>query len=177
MLSKLTMCVCAAGTGAALVPTAHAVQRHLGPHARPAVHRAATAPHIAAPALTSTDCPPAVALLDGGLGGASGAALTGTGVQPVSSDGFPFGPGGSDAGGGGFFPGGGFGGGFGGSGGGSDVGGGGLPGGSGGGMPGGGGGGTPPSASNAPEPASWALMVAGFAVAGGVMRARTRAAA
>ena len=175
VLSKLTMCVCAAGTGAAIVPAAHAVKRHFAPHR--AVHRSVAAPIMTAAA--RPDCLPGVTLAGGGAGGGgggTGSGLTdlnqGSRLAPGGSDnGFPFGGGGGDetsSVGGGGFPG--SGGGFPGGG----VGGGGGPGG--GGTPGGPGPGLP-SSSNAPEPASWALMVTGFGLAGGVIRYRRVSAA
>lgn len=180
VLSKLTMCVCAAGTGAAIIPAAHVVKRHF----RPAVHHVARGPLVDA-AAARPDCLPGVTLAGGGLpggaGGGGGSSLTNLAPGAPggeSGGGFPFGgfgPALSGGGGGGFPGGGGGGGGSGGGGGGGLPGGGGTPGGGtpGGGVPGGGGGVTPPgppSTSNAPEPAAWVLMVAGFGLAGGAIR-------
>lgn len=170
------MCVCAAGTGAAIVPAAHVVKRHLAPH-RAAVR------HVRTPfsdvATVRPDCLPGVTAAGGGLGGGGGGGLTSLGAPtlgaPASgSNGFPFGgfsgaPDNNGGGGGGAGPG--------------DSG----PGGPPSGIPSGPG--TPgmpgaplapneplgpgaPSISNAPEPASWVLMVAGFGLAGGAVRYR-----
>ncbi len=183
LLSKLTMCVCAAGTGAVVVPATHIVQRHLAPH-RAAVHRS-RAP-LADVAAVRPDCLPGVAAASGGGnegGGGDGLAPFApamVGAPGSGTGGFPFGGSGGvpDGGGGGGFNYGG------------------QPGGGG---PGGSAPGVPlppgtptapgppstpvnpsnpgiPSASNAPEPASWVLMVAGFGAAGGAIRYRRIAA-
>lgn len=155
VLSKLTMCVCAAGTGAAVLPVTHAVHRAFAPqHAR---HHAPRPAIAAIPASATVDCIPAAAALPlaGGPGGGGSGFAPGTTALAAAGDvAFP-----SRVGGFGDGSGGGFGGGGGGSG----------------GVGGGGGGGTTtppdvPSTSNAPEPASWALMVTGFGVLGGAMR-------
>lgn len=184
LLSKLTMCVCAAGTGAAIVPAAHIVQRHLAPHR--AVHRVAKTPLIGV-ATVRPDCLPGVTAASGG-GSNGGAGSDGlipfapamAGTPESGTGGFPFGGFGGapdGGGGGGFIGGGGFGSGGPGS----------APGTS---LPPG----TPtapglpsvpvnplnpgmPSASNAPEPASWVLMLVGFGAAGGAIRYRRTAAA
>lgn len=179
ILSKLTMCVCAAGTGAAVVPTAHAVQRHFSPHH--AVRHAVRAPAIEA-ATARPDCLPGVTTAGGGLGEGGGGSLislspAAAGTPIRESGGFPFG---------GFAPvpgnGGGGGGPIGGNAPGDNG-----PGSSVPGIPSSPGipslpgtpasPGTPsgpgiPSISNAPEPASWMLMVAGFGLAGGAIRYR-----
>lgn len=174
LLSKLTMCVCAAGTGAVIVPAAHVVKRHFSP--RPAVHHIARSPFVQA-AAARPDCLPGVTLAGGGLGeGGGGSGLTTLNPQAInapgipSRGGFPFG---------GFNPGDNFGGGGGGGGtsgsGGGGGGGGGVPPGGGSDLPPGGGGNPPPPppiASNAPEPAAWIMMVAGFGLAGGAIRYR-----
>lgn len=168
--SKLLMCVCAGGTGAAIVPVSKAVRHQVAP-------RHAAAPKRAAPmtvAAAVAPCAPVIA--DGGLT----PSLAGLGgLSPMLSlDSTPVGlasPGpqlgsigeigdiiASTAGGGFTAGGGGIGGGGGGGGG--------VPG-------GGGGGGLPPVASNAPEPTSWALMIGGFGLLGGAMRYNRRAAA
>ncbi len=171
VLSKLTMCVCAAGTGAAVVPVAQSVRHHYAPK-RHAVHRVARPPVAAAPALASAtpDCPPGVGVAGPGLGDGSTGGLTAL-TGPVQAS-----PG-SSGGAGGFTPvflgsedsdleGGG--GGFGGNGGGIGGGGGGQPGpGNGGGTPGNG---NPPVSSNAPEPTTWVLMISGFGLVGAALR-------
>lgn len=93
LLSKLTMCVCAASTGAAIVPAAHAVNRHFAPH-HPAV-RQLRSPFIEAAA--RPDCLPGVTSVGGGLGegGGSGSGLTSLSSEPTrsstsASGGFPF---------------------------------------------------------------------------------------
>ena len=181
LLSKLTMCVCAAGTGAVVMPAAHIVQRHLAPH-RAVVHRAVRAPLVDVAAVRP-DCLPGVAAASGGGneggGGGDGLALFAPAVAGAAvsgTGGFPFG-------GFGGAPGSGGGGGFNGGGQPGEEG----PGGTAPGMP------LPPgmpttpglpsvpvnpsspsipSTSNAPEPASWVLMVAGFGAVGGAIRYR-----
>ena len=159
LASKLLMCVCAGGTGAAIVPVSKAVRHQVAPrHAT--VKRVAAAPM----AVAAAPCVPIVV----------GNALTPVGLDALSPmlalDSAPpmltsaIGPQletlgevgdilainggiGSTSGGGG--------------------------GGGGGGIGGGGGapnGGLPPDASNAPEPTSWALMIGGFGLLGGAMR-------
>jgi hypothetical protein len=165
------MCVCAAGTGAAIVPVSHAVKQHFAP--KRAVHRVARPAEVAGPALASTsDCLPAASLRGPDLGdGTTGGiqALNGPVLPPIAgTEGgltpVQFGSGdGGGGGGGGFGPG-------------TPGGGGGTPGGGtpGGGTPGGGtpGTGLPPISSNAPEPTSWALMISGFGLVGAAMRYR-----
>ena len=191
LLSKLTMCVCAAGTGAAIVPAAHAVHRHFAPH-RAAVHRVVRTPVIEA-ADVRPDCLPGVTTAGDGLGGGGGDTLIA--LSPASagaglhgSGDFPFGGFGPSGGGSGNLPS---------EGGPGDTG----PGGSTPGLPSTPGGPSTPSLpgpplvpglppvtglppvpgipiiSNAPEPASWVLMVAGFGFAGGTMRYRRTGAA
>ena len=174
LLSKLTTCVCAAGTGAAVLPTAHAIQRHYAPH-----HIAHHAKAVPAAALVSrSDCLPGAALAGAALTSMTPLGLDGgpAAAAPVSSEGFPFGP---PAGvdrltpastGGGGAPGG-FGGGY-DEGGGGNYGGGGAPG-----QPGGPSPSSPPTGGSSnpsalPEPASWALMVIGFGTLGGALRLR-----
>ena len=180
VLSKLMMCVCAAGTGAAIVPAVHVAQRHFSPH-HAAVHRPGRRARGATLAIRP-DCLPGVTAAGGGLGGGGSDGMTSLGlaadVAPGrDTDGFPFG---------GFSR---------------------LPDGGGGDGAGPGGGpgssipstpvvpgqptspptpsgpagpivpGPPsapgiPSISNAPEPASWLLMVAGFGLTGGLTRHR-----
>ncbi len=73
VLSKLTMCVCAAGTGAAILPAAHVVKRHFSP--RPAVHRVVRSPLLDA-AAARPDCLPGVTLAGGGLGEGGGGGMS-----------------------------------------------------------------------------------------------------
>ncbi len=168
--AKLLMCVCAGGTGAAVVPASTAIKHRLSPrHAVVRPHTVATA--IPAVLAGPVPCAPTLAAAplgapDGGLTGlASGLPGIEGLTQPVEGVSFnennlvPSAIGealGSSSGGALIGGGGGSGGGGGGSGGGG----------------GGGGGGTPPAPSTAPEPTSWALMIAGFGLAGGAMRYR-----
>ena len=160
--SKLLMCVCAGGTGAAIVPVSKAVRQSVAP--RQAIARKAPTAPIA---LAAVPCIPTVA------GGEIGPGLAGLGgISPLlplaSADLAPSIAGPSQlgslgeigdilAGSSGFAAGGNAGGGAGGGSG-------------GGGGTGGGGGGLPPVSSNAPEPTSWVLMIGGFGVLGGAMR-------
>ena len=97
VLSKLTMCVCAAGTGAAIIPAAHVVKRHF----RPAVHHVARGPLVDV-AAARPDCLPGVTLAGGGLGNGAGGGGGGIGSSGLtdlapgarsgeSGGGFPFG--------------------------------------------------------------------------------------
>lgn len=173
--SKLLMCVCAGGTGAAIVPVSKAVRNQSAP-------RHAAAPKRAAPmavAAAAAPCAPVVADAGltpslAGLGGISPLLTLDSAPSAISPAGSLLGRPGdigdilASSGSGGFAPGsGGSVGGGGGGGGGGGTGDGGT----------GPGGGLPPVASNAPEPTSWALMIGGFGLLGGAMRYTRRAAA
>ena len=173
--AKLLMCVCAGGTGAAVVPAATAIHHRISP--RHAVYHPASSVARAIPAslASAIPCAPTLAAAplgtpQGGLTGLSsglpgieglsppvqGVSFNENAITPsaigealAASSGGPLIGSGGDSGGGG---------------------GGGTP------INPGGGGGAPP-ASNAPEPTSWALMIAGFGFAGGAMRFRRVAAA
>ena len=173
--AKLLMCVCAGGTGVAVVPTATAIKHRLSPRhavfhpASPVQSAALGQPLPCAPTLAAA--PIGVPQL--GLGGlssgvpmleapaaaaASGFAVNGAAL-PISADrstgeALALATGGGTTGGGGT----------------PISGGGGSGGGSGGG--GSGGGGVLPIPSGAPEPTSWALMITGFGLLGGAMRYR-----
>ena len=155
------MCVCAGGTGAAIVPVTKAVRHQTARQAVP--RRVAPAPL----AVAAVPCIPvfagdALAPDLGGLaslsplpglereafGAPSGSALGtlgGVGDVLASTSGVLSGGGGAGGGGGGAS---------------------GSPGGS-----------LPPVASNAPEPTSWVLMIGGFGLLGGAMRYYRRRAA
>jgi hypothetical protein len=168
--AKLLMCVCAGSTGAVIVPAVHKARAAMH---RPAVHRAAVH-HASTPgAALAVPCVPIAggAPGDGGIGGGIGGLPTESGLAMIGGPaansigggfgpGPDYGPGGSVASGDGMFPGGG-----------------------GGGSVGGGvGGGTPgvpvvtPIAGTVPEPASWAMMIGGFATVGGATRWQRRSA-
>ena len=167
--AKLLMCVCAGSTGAVMVPAVHKARAAMH---RPAVHRAAVHQASAPGAALAVPCVPiASGAPGGGLGGGIDGLPTESGLSVIS------GPAGNSLGGGGFGPGPDYG-----PGGSLDsAGGGSFPGGGGGGGIGGGvGGGTPgvpvvtPITGTVPEPASWAMMIGGFATVGGAMRWQRR---
>ncbi len=161
--AKLLMCVCAGGTGAAVVPASQAIKHRLSP--RHAVYRptpAATA--IPAALASSVPCaptlaaaplgtPPGLTGLASGLPGIEGLSPP---VEGISFNGNPVSPStigeALAASSGGALIGGGTGGGGGGGGGGTPI--------------------LPPAPSSAPEPTSWALMISGFGFAGAALRYR-----
>ena len=155
-LAKLLMCVCAGGTGAAIVPAAKAIHNKISP--RQAVVQKAVAQVVPCEPIFTAG--PPLGVPDLGFS-APGEALPAIGTEAAVS---------SPAGYGGNRPGLAFGGGGGGGGGFISGGGGGGSGGSGGGTPGGGGTPPPTGSSNAPEPAAWAMMITGFGLLGGTMR-------
>ncbi len=162
LAAKLLMCVCAGGTGAAILPAVH----HFRHASRPLVHHA-----VAASAVPCAVIPAAVvaALPDlpvaGGPDGLrQSVSVAGLDAQASGLPGGNYGRAGgaplylSDSsgvygGGSGAYPGGG--------GGGPPIG---VP------VPGGGIGSEVPPASELPDAASWALMIAGFGVVGGSLR-------
>ena len=144
------MCVCAGSTGAAMVPVANKVRAAIKP--RPAVHRPVAGSVAAAQA--PTPCLPFdEAVTSAGLAGEQPPAFST--LSPAASDfaaqGSPY----TSLGGGGFDTGPGLLGAIGGGG--SDV-----------------GGGIPalPITNAVPEPATWAMMIAGVGIVGGAMRWR-----
>ena len=178
--AKLLMCVCAGSTGAVVVPAVHkarAALHHLSPQHASAHTSATPGNSMASPCAPIASAAPLLAPIaamppQAGLGDLGQLADNSPDAANPYRIGFPGGGYGAPNGGGGGFPGGG-----------------GLGNGSSGG--GGGGGGTPgttpgsppvvppvvPGSGTVPEPASWAMLLAGFGTLGGVMRWQRRATA
>lgn len=80
LLSKIAICVCAAGTGAAIVPVAHVAQKHFVPH-RAAVHHIANGPSLAA--ATRPDCLPIATTAEASQFDDAGGLLTSFNAAPA----------------------------------------------------------------------------------------------
>ncbi len=79
ILSKIAICVCAAGTGAAIVPAAHVAQKQFAP--RRAVHHVVKGPLLAA--AVRPDCLPVATTPDDSQFEAGGGLLTSFNAAPA----------------------------------------------------------------------------------------------
>lgn len=79
IFSKIAICVCAAGTGAAIVPAAHVAQKHFAPPR--ALHRIAKGPLLAA--AVRPDCLPVATTSDDSQFDDGGGLLTSFNAAPT----------------------------------------------------------------------------------------------